>query len=322
MRFAAAFLLLPLLAGQEIAWKSDWKGTLKEAAASKKLVVLVFQTKDRENCLRFQNEVLADANVVAALGKYLCVRINPLGTDDENRVWQELGMPTPPLTIVFEPDGKRLTVVSTLKPKGYGALLGAIVPAYFDRIVPAREALAKDPNQAGPLATLGEAYYSIDIAPESARHYAATVDLLLKTDKAKALDVLGSQLDKYYEKKWYVPSRGCCTKIAELDPENKSGKRPLAAWMLGMSCCSDKRWAEAIDGLKDACEKYKESPLLPKMMFSLASAYLGAKDLDTAITIYETIVKEYKEKDAETAELSQIQADKTRAERQKQSEGK
>ena len=322
MRLAALLLLAPLILPQEVAWKSDWKATLKEAATSKKLVLLVFQTKDRKNCQRFEEGALKDPAVIAALGKYLCVRVNPEGTDDENRLWQELKSPMPiPITLVFEPDGKPFTTITTLNPKSYGALLQDIVPAYFDKIVPSREALAKDANQPGPNATMGEAYFSIDMAPASARHYAAAVELLVtKGDKGKALEILGAQLDRYYDKKWYVPGRGCCSRIAELDPENKSGKRPLAAWMLGMASCSEGRWGEAIDGLKDACERYKQSDLLPKMMFSLASAYLGAKDLDTAITIYETIVKDYP--NTETAELSQIQATKTREQRQKAAEGK
>jgi hypothetical protein len=42
--------------------------------------------------------------------------------------------------------------------------------------------------------------------------------------------------------------------------------------------------------------------------------------VDSAITVFETIVKEYP--DTEPAHLSQIQAEKLRAQRQKQNEGK
>src|SRR5262245_25853635 len=105
MRLAVALFILPLFAPQEIAWKKDFKAVLKEAAASRKLVALVFQTKDRKACIRFQNETLADPGVQSALAKYLCVRIDPEGTDEENRLWQEQGSPMPPMTILFEPDG-------------------------------------------------------------------------------------------------------------------------------------------------------------------------------------------------------------------------
>ncbi len=321
MRAAAALLLLPLLARQEINWRTDFKGTLKEAAAAKKLVALVFQSKDRKNCLRFQNETLADPQVVAALGNYLCVRVNPEGTDDENRLWQEQGSPMPPMTIVFEPDGKVLTAVTPLNPKVYGPLLADIVPAYFEKIVPSREALAKDPKQPGPHRTLGEAWFVMDKSGDSARHFAAAAELLVsKGDKAGALDLLLAQLDKYYEKKWYSPARHCCSMIADLDPDNATKKRPMAAWVQGMASCAEARWGEAIDGLKAACEKYKDSDLLPKMMFTLASAHMYSKDLDTAITVFETIVKDFPE--TETAEISKVQAEKLRAQRQKQSEGK
>ena len=322
----ALLLLMPLLALQEaapkeIVWKSDLKATVKEAAASKKLVVLVFQSKDRKNCVRFQNETLSDANVIAALGQYLCVRINPEGTDDENRLWQDYKMPTPPMTFVLEPDGKQLAAVMVLNPKMYGPLLHDIVPAYFEKIVPSREALAKDANQPGPHRALGEAYMTLDNSADSAKHFAAAADLMSgKGDKTGALELLSKQIDAYYERKWYSPARGCCSRIADLDPDNKSGKRPMAAWVLGMASCSEGRWSEAIDGLKEACVKYKESDLLPKMMFTLGSAHMYAKDFDAAITVFETIVKDYE--GSETADIAKVQAEKLRAQRQKQSEGK
>jgi tetratricopeptide (TPR) repeat protein len=320
MRTAVALLFATLLPGQEVAWKKDFKGALKEAAASKKLVALVFQSKDRKACVRFQNETLSDPGVQAALAKYVCVRIDPEGTDEENRLWQEQGSPMPPMTILFEPDGKKLGAVTPLNPKIYGPMLGDISPAYFEKIVPSREALAKDANQPGPHRTLGEAYMVLDNSADSAKHYAAAADLLAKNNKGVALDLCIAQLNAYYDRKWYSPARGACSRIADLDPDNASKMRPMAAWVLGMASCDEGRWGEAIDGLKDACKRYKESDLLPKMMFSLAAAHMYAKDLDSAITVFETIVKDFP--DTDTANLSQIQADKLRAQRQKQNEGK
>ena len=316
----AALLLLPLFAGQEIAWRNDFKAALKEAAASKKLVVLVFFNKGVKNCIKYQDETLASPDVVAALGRYLCVRIDPDGTDDENRLWQQHKEPPLPMTYVYEPDGKQLVTVGSLNPRVYGGALAAIVPAYFEKIVPAREALARDPKQPDAHVTLGEAYFAIDDSKSSVKHYAEAADLLAAQDKAKALALLAGQLDKYYEKKWYTPARACCAKLADLDPENKTGKLPFAAWVLGMASCAEGRWGEAIDGLKAACEKYKGHELQPKMMFTMASAYMYAKDIDNAITVFETIVKDYP--DTESADISKVQAEKLRAQKQKQAEGK
>ena len=321
MKLAAVALVLALFAPQEIAWRSDFKGALKDAAGAKKLVALVFQSKDRKACLRFQNETLADPGVNAALAKYVCVRINPEGTDDENRLWQEKGSPMPPMTIVFEADGKQLAVVTPLNPKVYGPLMADIVPAYFDKIVPARAAIASDATQPDPHRTLGEAYMTLDNPELSSKHFTIAAELLLgKGDKNGALDLSIKQLGQYYERKWYSGARAACSRIADLDPDNKSKQRPNAAWILGMASCAEGRWGEAIDGLKAAIEKYKGDELQPKMMFTLASAYMYSKDLDNAITVFETIVKDYP--DTETASLSQTQAEKLRGQRQKQNEGK
>ncbi|HKS16794.1 MAG TPA: thioredoxin family protein [Planctomycetota bacterium] len=321
MRLVATLLLLPLLARQEVAWKSDFKAALKEAAGSKKLVVLVFQTKDRKNCVRFENEALKDPGVIAALGKYICVRVNPEGTDDDNKLWQDQGSPMPPATVILEPDGKQLAAVTPLNPKVYGPLLNDIAPAYVEKIVPAREQLAKDPKHAGANRTLGEAYLVLDNSKASAKHYAAAAEAMVGGgDKTGALQLLVGQLEKYYEKKWYSPARGCCSMIAELDSDNTTKKRPMAAWVLGMASCAEGRWAEAIDGLKSAIEKYKGDELQPKMMFTMASAHMYSKDLQGAITVFETIMKDYP--GTETADISQVQAEKLRAQLQKQSEGK
>ncbi len=315
-----ALFLLSLVAGQEVAWKNDFKAALKEAAASKKLVVLVFFNKGVKNCVKYQDETLASPEVIAALGQYLCVRIDPDGTDEENRLWQQHKEPSLPMTFVYEPDGKQLAAVGSLNPKVYGGTLAAIVPAYFEKIVPAREALAKDPKQPQAHVALGEAYLAIDDAKASAKHYSEAADLLAAQDKAKALALLAGQLDKYYEKKWYTPARACCGKLADLDPDNATGKRPFAAWVLGMASCAEGRWGEAVDGLKAAIEKYKGHELQPKMMFTLASAHMYANDIDAAIEVFDAIVKSYD--GTETADLANTQSQKLKAKKAKAAEGK
>lgn len=308
---SVAAILIALFAGQDIAWKTDWAGTLKEAAGSNKLVVLAFISKDRKNCARFRDETLAGPGVAAALSKYLCVRMDPEGTDDENRLWQAHGSPMPPITLIFEPDGKKLAAVGTLNPKLYSESLFAIAPAYFEKIVPAREALAKDPNQPDKLADLGDAYIRLNNAAESALNYQKAADLLAsRGDKPAALRILGGQLEAFYEKKWYVPARACCAKILELDPENGTKLRPKAAWIVGMAACDEGKWKEAIEVLADACEKHKDSDLLDRMLFSLGSAYMYDDNKEKALATFDRIVRDFF--DSEAARLAKIQADKLR----------
>jgi len=308
---SVAAIVLSLLAGQDIAWKTDWTETLKEAAGSKKLVVLAFISKDRTNCVRFREVTLAGPGVAAALSKYLCVKMDPEGTDDENRLWQAHGSPMPPITLIFEPDGKKLATVGTLNPKLYAESLGAIAPAYFEKIVPAREALAKDPAQPDKLADLGDAYIRLNNAAESALNYQKAADLLAsRGDKPAALKLLGGQLEAFYEKKWYVPARACCAKILELDPENATKLRPKAAWIAGMAACDEGNWKQAIEVLTEACEKHKDADILDRMLFSLGSAHMYAGDKEKAIATFDRIVREFF--DSEAARLAKIQADKLR----------
>ncbi len=312
-RVVLTVVLALSLTPRDIKWKTNWAEGLKEAKSSNKLAVLYFYSKSRKDCIRFEAETLPDPNVVSALGQYVCVKLDPeTCTDDENALWQKLGQALPPMTYVFDPDGKLLTSVSALKAEFYAGSLAAAGPAYFKLIVPAKEALARDPNQADKLAMLGEAYQKLENKTESTTAYGKAVDLLVKKgDKAGALKVLGGQLEAYYNGKWYVPAKDACKRIAELDPADSSKLGDKAVWVLGMAACDERKYGDAITIMKPACERYKDSPLLPKMMFTLGSGYMYSKDKDGALAVFDEIVKKFP--GSETANIAQIQADKLRS---------
>ncbi len=306
-------IALALLAQGEVQFKTSWPDGLKEAkAAQGKLAVLVFLTPDRRDCKRFADEALKHDAVVAALNRHVAVKVNPLGTDDENKLWQEQGQPMPPATIVFAPDGQKLTVILTGSGKYYAEALDAAGPAYFHKIIPAREALAKDPNQPDKLAMLGEAYLALDNSAESSNNYKAAVELMLKKgDKSGALELLKGQMAAYYGKKWYVHARACCRNVLELDPSNGTKLCPQAAWVLGMADCAEGKWQDCISGLSAACDRFKDSDILDKMMFTLGSAHMYAKEKEKAIAVFEKIMAKFP--DSETAKLAETQANKLRS---------
>jgi len=310
-RLALIAILASSLAPQDIKWKKSWPETLKEAKESKKLAILVFFNKGLKDCKRFEAETLPNAAVVSALQQYVCAMIDPDGTDEENALWQKHGQERPPMTYVYDPEGTLLMTVSALKPEYYAGALVQAGPAYFNKIKPAREALARDPNQADKLAMLGEAYEKLNNPAESAANYAKAVDAMLKKgDKGGALKLLGAQLDSYYEMKWYVPARQACVKIAELDPGDSSKQGAKAAWIIGMADCKEAKWQNAITGMKAACERFKDASNMDQMLFTLGSAYMYARDKENAIAIYEEIVKKYP--NSETRNIAQIQIDKLR----------
>ena len=308
---AAVLLAAATGSAQEVSWKPRWADALQEAKTSRKLAVLVFTNKSLKDAVRFEAETLTDANVVAALQKYVCAKVDPDGSDDDNRLWQDHGMPRPPMSYVYDPDGKQLVAINSLNAKNYLAILNSAGPAYFDKIVPAREALAKDPSQPDRLVSLAEAYAKLDNAAQAAVYFDKAVTVASqKGDSAGALKVLEQQLASFYQAKWYAEARGCCKKLAELDPTNQTKLRPLAAWILGMADCKEGKWADAISGMTDACERYKDAPNLDQMLFTLGSAYMYAKDKDNALAVFDRIMKSFP--DSETARIAQIQAEKLR----------
>jgi tetratricopeptide (TPR) repeat protein len=310
-RVAVILALALSLSPQEIKWKTSWAEALKEAKASKKLAVLIFFNKGLKDCQKFEADTLPNSSVVAALQQHVCAKIDPDGTDEDNALWQKHGQVRPPMTYVYDPDGKLLTSISALKADIYAGALAAAKPAYFDKIMPAREALARDPNQADKLVMLGEAYVKLDNSGESAQSYGKAVDVLMKkNDKAGALKLLEAQLNSYYDVKWYVPARDCCKRIAELDPSDSTKLNAKAAWIVGMADCKEAKWQNAITGMRSACDRYKDASNLDQMLFTLGSAYMYARDTTNAIAIFDEIVKKFPK--SETANIAQIQLDKLR----------
>jgi tetratricopeptide (TPR) repeat protein len=304
-------LAVSSLTPQDIKWKKTWPEALQEAKASKKLAILVFFNKGLKDCQRFESDTLSNASVISALQQHVCALIDPDGTDDDNALWQKHGQARPPMTYVYDPDGKLLTTISALKADIYAGALASAKPAYFDKILPARETLAKDPNNAEKLTMLGEAYAKLNNDVESAAAYGKAVDSLVKKgDKAGALSLLGKQLDAYYEMKWYVPARQCCKQIAELDPSDSTKLNAKAAWIVGMADCKEAKWQNAITGMKAACDRFKDAPNLDQMLFTLGSAYMYSRDKDNALAIFDEICKKFP--NSETANIAKIQAEKLR----------
>jgi tetratricopeptide (TPR) repeat protein len=315
MNLRRALLLVPFLAapafGESIEWKTKWPEALAEAKKSGKCALLLFFNNGVKRSKSFDTETLVHEKVVAAMRQYVCARIDPEGPDEDNFLWQKHQSPTLPMTYIYDPTGTQLASVRTTDPEPYARQLETIAPVYAHQVAPAREALAKDPEQPEALSKLAGAYLLLDNPVESAKCYAKSVEVLVKKgDKAKALAMLTEQLDKYYEAKWYVPARDCCRKLAELDSSNETKLVPKALWVQGMADCTDGKWNDAIAVLKPACDKYKDSDLRAKMMFSLASAYMYGGNKPTAADVFDAIVKEYP--DSDTAKIAATQLSKIR----------
>lgn len=310
-KIAVTLVLGLVLLPQDVKWKTSWPDALKEAKSSGKLAVLVFFNKGLKDCQRFEADTLPNASVVSALQQHVCAKIDPDGTDEDNALWQKHGQVRPPMTYVYDPDGKLLTSISALKADIYAGALAAAKPAYFDKIKPAREALSRDPNQPDKLVMLGEAYEKLNNPAESAQAYGSAVEILSKKgDKSGALKILEAQLSSYYDLKWYVPARACCQRIAELDPADASKLNAKAAWIIGMADCKEAKWQNAITGMRAACDRYKDAPNLDQMLFTLGSAYMYSRDKESAIAVFEEIVKKFP--NSETRNIAQIQLDKLR----------
>ncbi len=300
-----------LLSAQDVQWKTNWKETLAEAKKNNKLAVLVFFNIGVKDCKRFDADTLPNDDVKAALNRHICAKIDPEGTDDDNKLWQEHKMPTPPMTYVYDPEGRMLTNITALNPKRYAEALDAAGPAYFKKIQPALAALAGNAEAADQHALLGEAYADLDNRVESPKAYDRAVELFEKKgDTSSALRVLSGQLTRYYERKWYGAARKCCLAIGRLDPSNGQKLGAMAAWVFGMADCEDRKWNDAISGLSAACDKFKGCDIEDKIMFSLGAAYMYAGQKEQAIKTFDSIVAKFP--DSESAKLAEIQATKLR----------
>ena len=90
IRFAL-LVAAAVMPAQDVAWKNNWKEGLKEAKAQNKLAVLVFYNKGLRDCKLYDEKTLASSDVINALRGFVCAKIDPDGTDEENKLWQDLG---------------------------------------------------------------------------------------------------------------------------------------------------------------------------------------------------------------------------------------
>lgn len=302
--------LLLSLASQDVTWEKNWNDALKKAKEQNKMALLYFHSDKVKDCKRFATETLPQPSVANALREYVCCQLDPEGTDDDNRLWQKLGQAIPGV-FIYAPDGTLFATVGSLGAKYVQSILVNAPTVYFQTVLPAKDKLAKNPEDTDTLISLGTAYAMIDNKKASTENFKKALDLLVKKGDTKgAIDVIRKQLDIAMDTKWYLEARPAARKLLELDPRDESKLGAKAAWVDGMAACFERKWQEAVDIMKPACDKYKDSDLLDKMMFTLGSAYMYNKQNDKALEVFDTIVQKYP--GTETAQLAEIQARKLR----------
>ncbi len=309
MNATAAMVLCFFCQAGDITFEKSWPEALKKGKEKNGLVLLYFSNDGVKDCKRFAEETLTKPAVAAAFKGFVVARIDPEGPDEDNFLWQKHGSPGLPILFIYDGDGAQLASVLHLGAEYVTATLGAAPRVYRDKISPGRAALAKNPEDIDALRGLGEAFAALENDAAAGENFTKAIDLLEKKgDSNGAIELMQKMFEAFMEKKWYKALKPVVKRLSDIDPLNRSGLGAKAAWVEGLAACEERKWQDAIDVLKPACEKYTDVDFLDKMMFSLASAYMYSKDKDTALKVFEEIVAKFPE--SETANIAKIQVDK------------
>jgi len=123
-----ALLLVPALAGANVAWKTNYDSALKIAKASKKPMMIDFRASYCGPCKAMDRKVYTDAEITALSAKFVPVQLDVEAKENQG-LWKRFKNEALPTIVFLSADGKKVFSKSTgyldvpgLKARMQGAL--------------------------------------------------------------------------------------------------------------------------------------------------------------------------------------------------------
>lgn len=253
-------------------WKTDWKTSLKEAAANNQPVLIDFYTDWCPPCKKLTKTTFVDPrmNEYFQKEKYVLVKINPEKDREAESKFKVYSYPT---LVLFNGKGEEI-----------------------DRILGYRTT-----------AQLIEALDNLKKGIGTLKDLLAKQEKVATQKTEKNFELMFKILDKYTARADYPQGLELIGKIVELDKDNGMKQASAAMFQKGYIYYKWKKYKEAVDALTAIHKVYPDSE--EAVGGFSAAAYYSTKLKDPALTlkIYKELVKTYPgHKSAENAK-KQIQ---------------
>jgi thioredoxin-like negative regulator of GroEL len=167
-RTLAVLLLMsgPVAAGG-IRWERSFEEALKKAKASRKPILVDFWAEWCGWCHRLDKTTYVDPAVVRKAEEFVAVKVDTEGSQRDMEVALRYDVQSLPTIVFLSPEGRQIQRLNGFQGPGqFPRTLDQALEA-ARRVLSLEEALEKDPNDAGALASLGQHLFEQEFYEES-----------------------------------------------------------------------------------------------------------------------------------------------------------
>jgi thiol-disulfide isomerase/thioredoxin len=222
---ASHFLLLANGTNGPLKWETDWKQTLKTAAANKQPVLMDFYTDWCPPCKKLAAVTFKDDKMINYFNKenYVMIKVNPEKDREAESKFKVYSYPT---LLIFNPNGKEIDRLLGFKTTG--------------EMIKALEDLKKGIGTLEDLLNKFKKYK--------------------KEDKsAEKIKLMFAVNDKYIARADYPQALEMIDRIIELDKDNSKKQAAAAMYQRGYVYYKWKKYKKAVDALVAIHKVYPQS---------------------------------------------------------------